>query len=137
MHTFAWFLAAASLFAPPYQKPDTIPALIACLRDPDVETRVYAGTALAALGPQSVDALIATLRDGDNYARAGAAYALGQLGNMAAPAKQQLLMTLKDEDRDVRRQVAYALSRLMIAESERPTMPLLPPEPVFPKDPSK
>ncbi len=137
MHTCAWGLIAASLFSAQPLEPPVVPSLIAALKDPDLETRSYAATALAALGGRAVDPLLVALKDNDRNTRSGAAYALGQLGIAAGPAKSQLLMTLKDDDKDVRRQAAYALSRLMIAERERPVLSPPPPEPVFPVEPVK
>ena len=133
MHTCAWILAAAGFFGDQPVEAPVIPSLIATLRDPDIETRAYAGAALAALGVQAIDPLLEALQDKDRLARAGAAYALSQLGIAAGPAKTQLLNALKDEDKDVRRQAAYALSRLLTAERERPVM-AAPPEPVFPSE---
>lgn len=111
--------------------PPVIPTLMNTLRDPDLETRSYAATALAALGEQVVAPLMESLKDKDRNARAGAAYALSQLGVAAGPAKPLLLAALKDEDKDVRRQAAYALSRLLTAERDRPVATTAP-EPVFP-----
>jgi HEAT repeat protein len=112
-----------------------VESLIDALKDPDVEIRLYAGTALAQLGPSSVEPLRKALENTDKHSRAGACYALGQLGAAALPAKQQLLKALKDPEKDVRRQAAYALSRLLSAESESPLTP--PPLPVFPENPAK
>jgi HEAT repeat protein len=119
------------------QNTDTpvVETLIDALKDPDVEIRLYAGTALAQLGPTSVDPLRKALDTGDKNSRSGACYALGQMGAAALPAKQQLLKALKDSERDVRRQAAYALSRLLSAETETPLSP--PPPPVFPEYPAK
>lgn len=116
--------------------PPVIPSLMNALKDPDLETRSYAATALAAFGAPVVDPLMIALKDKDRHARLGAAYALGQLGTTARPAKSLLLATLKDEDKDVRRQAAYALSRLLTAERERP-LSTTSPEPVFPPEPTK
>src|SRR5262245_49797790 len=137
MFASAWLLAVSCTMNVPPPEPAVIPPLIATLKDPDIETRAYAATALASLGPQAVEPLLEALKEKDRNCRAGAAYALGQLGLTATPAKAALLDALKDEDKDVRRQAAYALSRLLSAERERPAVSLPPPEPVFPSEPRK
>jgi len=128
-------LLAALIGAQP-QEPPVIPALIGALGDPDVETRMFVGMALARLGPGTVEPLLAVLKGTDAVARAGAAYALGQLGPDAAPARGALLAALKDPSKDVRRQAAFALSRIVTPErtSAEPPSALPPPVPAFPSE---
>lgn len=128
-------LTAALLGAQPAEPP-VIPALVGALGDPDVETRVFAGMALARLGPVTIEPLLATLRGPDTVARAGAAYALGQLGPDAAVARGPLTAALKDEHKDVRRQAALALSRIItpVHTSAEPPPALPPPVPAFPPE---
>lgn len=130
-------LLTAALWGAQPQEPPVIPALIGALGDPDVETRAFAGMALARLGPATVEPLLAALKGPDAVARAGAAYALAQLGPDAASARGPLLAALKDESKDVRRQAAFALSRIVVPErtSAEPPSALPPPVPAFPERP--
>src|SRR3954462_9224775 len=100
----------------PVPVPDLVKALIDTLKDADGELRIYAGNALAAIGPPAVEALTTTLSDPNRDARAAAAYALGQMGADAAPAATALVKALKDSEIDVRRQSAQALSRIVLSQ---------------------
>lgn len=137
MYSCAWIVAALISTNPPISDAPVIPSLIAALHDRDLETRIYAGAALAALGDKAVPSLLEALSDQDRNARAGSAYALGQMGIEALPAKAKLLAALNDPEKDVRRQAAYALSRLLSVERDRLAPIPTAPEPVFPAEPTK
>ncbi len=77
--------------------PQSVPPLIAALKDPDWWVRVYAARALAALGPaasEAVSALIAALQDSELNVRRNAAYALAQIGQAAQEAIPALIEAL-------------------------------------------
>ena len=86
------------------------PALIEALREPLVETRIYALAALAELrDPQSVPAVIEATRDEEKDVRKTAFFTLGELGDpRAVPV---LVAALEDPTADVRFNAAMALSR--------------------------
>lgn len=88
-----------------------VPALIAALKDSDVEVRRIAVQSLANFDdPRAVPGLVTALKDTDNQVRIGAAVALGNLGDeRALPG---LLAALKDGDRDVRQTALSALSSM-------------------------
>lgn len=84
--------------------------LLKAAKDPVVEVRVYACTALAELGGEgSVAALAAALKDGAAPVRASAAAALNRLGSAARSARPALQAAAEDADADVRFQVRQAL----------------------------
>lgn len=121
--------------------PDLVQALIGSLADTDLEVRVYAANALAAIGPPAVDPLIAVLMSANRDVRSSSAYALGQMGAEAAPAAAPLIKLLRDIDTDVRRQAAQAIGRILLAQrlptlpvQQPPTPPVQPPPPVFPPE---
>ena len=87
------------------------PVLIEALREPLVETRIYALAALAELqDPQSVPAILeAAGRDEEKDVRKTALFTLGVIGDRrAVPA---LAQALEDPTADVRYNAALALSR--------------------------
>jgi HEAT repeat protein/beta-lactamase regulating signal transducer with metallopeptidase domain len=88
-----------------------VPALIAALKDSDVEVRRIAVQSLSNFNdPRAVPGLVTALKDTDNQVRIGAAVALGNLGDeRALPG---LLAALKDGDRDVRQTALSALSSM-------------------------
>lgn len=85
-----------------------VPALIAALKDSDVEVRRIAVQSLSNYDdPRAVPGLVSALKDTDAEVRIGAALALGNLGDeRALPG---LLGALKDGDREVRRSALSAL----------------------------
>lgn len=90
----------------------SVPALVAALRDPDPTVREQAAVALGRLGPaarEAIGPLVATFSDEDLYLRGAAAVALGQIGSDAVPA---LVRALGDTSGDVRWSAAIALGRL-------------------------
>lgn len=122
--------------------PDLVQALIASLADVDLEVRVYAANALAAIGTPAVDPLMAALLSANRDVRSSAAYSLGQMGADAAPAAAPLIKLLRDVDTDVRRQSAQAIGRILLSQrlptlpvQQPPTPPVQPPPPVFPPVP--
>ena len=86
------------------------PALVEALREPQVETRIYALAALAELrDPQSVPAVIEATRDEERDVRKTAYFTLGELGD--SQAIPVLAAALEDPTADVRFNAAMALSR--------------------------
>jgi len=85
-----------------------VPALIAALKDPDVEVRRAAARSLSNLGDRrAVLPLIEALRDGDAEVRSNAAQGLGELEDVRAiPGLSALL---KDASKDVRHAALHAL----------------------------
>ena len=85
-----------------------VPALMAALKDSDVQVRRAAAQALANHeDPRAVPALIDALKDSDAEVRATSAMALGQLEDKRAGAP--LVALLKDGNVEVRRAALYAL----------------------------
>lgn len=85
-----------------------VPALMAALKDGDVEVRRAAVRSLSNLDdPRAIPAFIDALRDSDAEVRASAASALGQFEDKRSIAP--LMGALKDPDRDVRRAAISAL----------------------------
>jgi len=86
-------------------------ALVALLKDKDVEVRSAAAVALAQYNDATaIEPLIAALNDKSDFVRAHAARALGVNGRSAAHAVSRLTRSLAtDPDNEVRRQSAVAL----------------------------
>jgi HEAT repeat protein len=85
-----------------------VPALIAALKDGDVEVRRAAVQSLSNLDdPRAIPAFIEALRDADSEVRACAAGALGQFEDKRTIAP--LMGALKDADKDVRRAAISSL----------------------------
>jgi HEAT repeat protein len=92
-----------------------VPGLINALKDPNVQARIAAATALGRIGPEahgSIPGLIEALHDKHEYVRAESARALSRMGTMAATAVQPLFETTVDEDISVRHNAAEALARI-------------------------
>ncbi len=90
-------------------------ALIAALKDQDVNVRLSAAYALRAIGPDAkaaVHALIAALKDQDIDVRRSAAYALGGIGPDAKEAVPDLIAALKAQDVRLRVYVVEALGEI-------------------------
>ena len=86
-------------------------ALVAALRDSDVEVRRTAANSLGQIeDKRAVPALIAALRDSDEEVRQQAAWALGQLEDRRAT--EPLIAALKDSSIELRRKAAWALGQL-------------------------
>jgi HEAT repeat protein/beta-lactamase regulating signal transducer with metallopeptidase domain len=86
-------------------------ALVAALRDSDVEVRRTAANSLGQIeDKRAVPALIAALRDSDGEVRQQAAWALGQLEDRRAT--EPLIAALKDSSIELRRKAAWALGQL-------------------------
>ena len=86
-----------------------VPALIAALKDADLEVRRAAVQSLSNLeDPRAIPALIEALRDSDAEVRAGAANALGQFEDKRAVPG--LVVLLKDPNKDVRHAALSSLS---------------------------
>ena len=86
------------------------PVLIEALREPLVETRIYALAALAELrDPQSVPAIIEATRDEEKDVRKTAFFTLGVIGDRRAVPV--LAAALEDPVADVRYNAALALAR--------------------------
>jgi HEAT repeat protein/beta-lactamase regulating signal transducer with metallopeptidase domain len=88
-----------------------VPALIAALRDPDVEVRRVAVQSLSNFeDPRAVPGLVGALKDTDTEVRMYAAVALGNLGDeRALPG---LLAALKDSNSEVRQHALSALQSM-------------------------
>ena len=85
-----------------------VPALIAALKDGDVEVRRAAVQSLSNLDdPRAIPAFIEALHDSDSEVRSCAASGLGQFEDKRAIAP--LMAALKDTDRDVRRAAISSL----------------------------
>jgi len=98
-----------------------VPALIAALKDGDVEVRRAAVRSLSNLDdPRAIPAFIEALRDADSEVRVCAANALGQFEDKRAVPG--LVSLLKDADKDVRH---AALSSLSSFRDQVPTDALL------------
>jgi HEAT repeat protein len=98
-----------------------VPALIAALRDPDVQVRRAAAGSLSNLeDPRAIPALIEALKDSDAEVRACAAQALGSFEDKRAVPG--LVALVKDGNKDVR---TAALSSLHAMASEVPDEAIL------------
>lgn len=85
-----------------------VPALMAALKDGDVDVRRAAVQSLSNLDdPRAIPAFIDALRDADSEVRATAANALGQFEDKRSIAP--LMAALKDADKDVRRAAISSL----------------------------
>jgi HEAT repeat protein/beta-lactamase regulating signal transducer with metallopeptidase domain len=85
-----------------------VPALIAALKDPDVEVRRAAARSLSNLGDsRAILPLIEALKDGDAEVRSSAAEGLGEFDD--ARAIPGLSALLKDSSKDVRHAALHAL----------------------------
>ncbi len=85
-----------------------VPALMAALKDGDVEVRRAAAQSLSNLDdPRAIPAFIEALRDSDAEVRASAANALGQFEDKRA--LPPLMAALKDSDKEVRRAAMSSL----------------------------
>ena len=84
-----------------------MPALVAALKDTDVEVRRVAVQSLANYNdPRAIPGLVGALKDSDSEVRVYAAMALGNMGDeRALPG---LLVALKDSNTDVRRSALSA-----------------------------
>lgn len=73
------------------QRIDPIPALIECLKEPDVDLRIYATLALGEREDyRAIPALIETLEDEDANVRYHAIEALGILGSLSPPPQEAI-----------------------------------------------
>ena len=102
------------------QAKEAIPALIAALKDPDVDMRRMAAMALGNIGgdPNSVAALAAMLtedHEGNADLRAAAAYALAGMGPQAKAALPALIVALHDRSVVVRAAAVHPLVSLACA----------------------
>ena len=88
-----------------------VPALVAALKDTDVEVRRVAVQSLANYDdPRAIPGLVGALKDSDSEVRVYAAMALGNMGDeRALPG---LLVALKDSKADVRRSALSALQSM-------------------------
>lgn len=97
-------------------KADTLPALLALLRDGDPRKRGRAADELGkrgpAVAPQAVGALMRALKDPDRRVVASAALALGSMGGAADRAVPALAAVLKRGPEDVESSAALALGRI-------------------------
>jgi hypothetical protein len=90
--------------------PVAVPALIAALGDEDFFVSLFAGVALAEIGPAAVPALLAALNDQRREVRIRAVDALWRIDDpVTAPA---LIEALSDEDSEVRSRAADALEEI-------------------------
>ena len=107
-------LAVGRLASPP---PETVPALVSGLDDPDSDTKINVIWALASLGDPSVRGAIEKMyRSEDSGVRKMAVYALGGLG---AGDPSVLRTALEDPVPDVQWNAAVALARLGEHDGER------------------
>jgi len=88
-----------------------VAALVAALRDSDVEVRRAAANSLGQIeDKRAVPGLITALHDADAEVRQQAAWALAQLEDKRAT--EPLIAALKDSNTEVRRKSAWALGQL-------------------------
>jgi HEAT repeat protein len=100
---------------------ETVPSLIAALRDTAGNVRASAIEALGKIGPPAAEAvpvLITALGDSNVLIRAAAAEALGRIGPPAAEAVPVLITALGDADALVREKVAEGLGEIGSAAAE-------------------
>lgn len=104
-------------------KADTLPALLALLRDGDPRKRGRAADELGKRGPavakEAVAPLAAALRDEDRRVVASAALALGSMGAAADPAVPALAAVLEKGPEDVESSAALALGRIGTPRARR------------------
>ena len=107
----------AGAFRRPGEPQDTarqsqrVAALVAALRDSDVEVRRAAANSLGQIeDKRAVPGLITALHDADAEVRQQAAWALAQLEDKRAT--EPLMAALKDSNAEVRRKSAWALGQL-------------------------
>jgi HEAT repeat protein len=105
-------LAASGIEALTHAGADALPALVACLNDPNSLARARAAEALAKMGSTSIPALVTALRDEDPYVRAGAARAFLYMGPTGKEAVPVLIQTLHDDQTFVRKMARGALGHM-------------------------
>jgi HEAT repeat protein len=92
-----------------------LPALLAALRDPEMQVRGWAAQAIGGIGPDAVSAvpaLAGLLGDPDEGARNGAFIALGEIGPGAREALPALRRALEDPSADVRHFARRAIEEI-------------------------
>lgn len=104
-------------------KADTLPALLALLKDGDPRKRGRAADELgkrgASVAKEAVVPLMAALKDRDRRVVASAALALGSMGAAADPAVPALAAVLKKGPEDVESSAALALGRIGTPRAKR------------------
>jgi HEAT repeat protein len=109
--------------ADPPQRDQTIPLLLAALRDPDDSIRCVAALGLGeAQAASAIPALALLLADPSGWVRGAAADALALIGEPAVPALGE---ALQDPREGVRVRAAYALHRIKSVQSARWLFPAL------------
>jgi HEAT repeat protein len=119
--------------------PEAVPALIAAVRDSEVEFPPrqttgevglvapwrgpdYAVYALARIGAAALPPLTKVLKTGDDRGRLRAAYSLGEMGAAAKPVLSELRAAASDKDSKVREAAAEAVKKIESA----PNYPQIP-----------
>lgn len=117
---------ALGLVFPPV--PDTLTALVYCLKHPEPAVRKAAAASIGAIGPRAGhihEALLATLEDEDIFARLEAAGAFVRMDLWAPPIENVLLEALKDDNRSAR-ELAVRVLRLREHVSPQAASALVP-----------
>ena len=94
---------------------DSVPALIATLKDENSTVRWRVADALGLIGRQTkttVPTLIAALKDENSDVRGSAASALGRIGGEDKDSVPALIAALKDKNSEVRESAASALGHM-------------------------
>jgi HEAT repeat protein len=114
---------ASNAIASEQARDSVIEALVAALRDRNIEVRWEAAWVLWEIGSPAVESLRVALHDPDVDVRRRAAEVLGEIGDHRAV--ESLIIALHDPDADVRREVAAALGAIGNQRAVEPLITVL------------